>query len=152
MRRIFRLAAVSLAVVFSGEAVASGTPIPIPTVTIMQGDVIADSQIVDQRVTASARVLQNYYTSREAVVGKVARRVLPAGHAIPMNALREPYAFKEGERVGLTFNMGGLSIEAIGIALEPGVTGKVISVRNIDTGVVVRGAVTENGSVQVGNN
>ena len=150
MRRYLQLAAVCLALTPSVAAGAGGTSIPIPAVTIMQGDVIADELVIEQSVTASAKVLRNYYTSREAVLGKVARRVLPAGHAIPINALREPYMFKEGERVGLVFTAGGLSIEANGVALEPGVVGKMVNVRNVDTGVVVRGFVEANGSVQVG--
>ena len=150
MRRHLQLAAVCFALLPSAEAVAGATAIPVPAVTILQGDVLAEEMVVEQSVTASARVLKNYYTSRESVLGKVARRVLPAGHAIPLNALREQYVFKEGTRVGLMFTTGGLSIETSGIALEPGVAGKMVSVRNADTGVVVRGFVRESGYVQVG--
>ena len=150
-RRIWlRLMAVALALAPSAAASRSPTSIPVPSVTIMQGDVVADDLLIDQTVTASERVLRNYFTSREAVQGKVARRVLPAGHAIPINALREPYLFKEGERVAIVFTSGGLSIEASGVALQPGVLNSMVSVRNADTGVVVRGFVQSNGSVQVG--
>ncbi len=150
-RRIWlQLMAVALALAPSAAASRSPTSIPVPSVTIMQGDVVADDLLIDQTVTASERVLRNYFTSREAVQGKVARRVLPAGHAIPINALREPYLFKEGERVAIVFTSGGLSIEASGVALQPGVLNSMVSVRNADTGVVVRGFVQSNGSVQVG--
>jgi flagellar basal body P-ring formation protein FlgA len=128
------------------------TPMPVPTVTILQGDVLADELVGEERFVANEKVLRNYFTSREAVVGKVARRVLPKGHAIPINALRDPFLFKEGERVVLLFTVGGLSIEASGVALQPGVPGSLINVRNSDTGVVIRGLVQANGSVQVGGN
>ncbi len=147
-----RLAAVAVALAPSAVLSQRPTAIPVPTVTIMQGDVVADEQLIDQPVNASERVLRNYFTSREAVQGKVARRVLPAGHAIPLNAVREPFLFKEGERVAIVFTAGGLSIEASGIALQPGVLDSMISVRNSDTGIVVRGTVQANGSVQVGGN
>lgn len=152
MRRILQAAAIGLAVVFllSAEVGASGMALPVPTVTILQGDVLADELIGEQRFTVNARQVQGFHTSRDAVVGKVARRVLPAGHAIPINALREPWVFKEGDRVPLVFDSGGLSIEATGIALEPGVAGKLISVRNADTGIIVRGVVQASGRVQVG--
>lgn len=125
---------------------------PVPTVTILQGDVLADELVAEERFVASEKVLRNYFTSREAVLGKVARRVLPKGHAIPINALREPHLFKEGERVVLVFKTGGLRIEASGVALQPGVLGSLVNVRNTDTGVVIRGLVQSNGSVQVGAN
>lgn len=151
-RNWLRLLAVALSLAPSVAAGQGATSIPVPSVTIMQGDLVSGELLVDQSVTASERVLRNYFTSREAVEGKVARRVLPAGHAIPINAVREPYLFKEGERVSIVFTAGGLSIEASGIALHPGVLGNMISVRNADTGIIVRGAVQADGRVQVGGN
>jgi flagella basal body P-ring formation protein FlgA len=136
-------------------AMASGpgaTAMPVPTVTIMQGDVLAEELVGEERFVASEKQLRNYFTSREAVLGKVARRVLPKGHAIPINALREPHLFKEGERVVLVFTTGGLSIETSGVALQPGVVGSLVNVRNVDTGVVIRGQVQASGRVQVGEN
>ena len=125
---------------------------PVPSVTILQGDVLSEELVAEERFVANDKVLRNYFTSRESVVGKVARRVLPKGHAIPINALRDPFLFKEGERVVLVFVTGGLSIEASGVALQPGVLGSLVNVRNTDTGVVIRGLVQSNGSVQVGVN
>ena len=125
---------------------------PVPTVTIMQGDVLAEELVGEERFVVNDKVLRNYFTSRDAVLGKVARRVLPKGHAIPINALRDPFLFKEGERVILVFTTGGLSIEASGVALQPGALGSQVNVRNVDTGVVIRGLVQSNGSVQVGGN
>jgi flagella basal body P-ring formation protein FlgA len=152
MRRTLFAAAVGFAVAFafSARAQSSGMALPVPTVTILQGDVLADELVGEQRFIVTGRQVQGFHTSREAVVGKVARRVLPAGHAIPVNALREPWVFKEGDRVSLVFTTGGLSIEATGIALEPGVAGKLISVRNADTGIIVRGVVHASGRVTVG--
>jgi len=152
MRRILQTAAIGLAVVFalSAQARASGMTLPVPTVTILQGDLVAEELVGEQRFVVNARQVQGFFTSRDAVVGKVARRVLPAGHAIPVNALRDPWVFKEGDRVPIVFASGGLSIEATGIALEPGVAGKLISVRNSDTGLIVRGVVAVSGRVEVG--
>jgi flagella basal body P-ring formation protein FlgA len=154
LRCWLRAAAVCMAIAPAAALAASpgATSIPVPTVTILQGDVVSEELLVEQSVVASEKVLRNYFTLRDAVVGKVARRVLPRGHAIPINALREPFLFKEGERVVLVFTTGGLSIEASGVALQPGVLGSLVSVRNADTGVIIRGLVQSNGSVQVGAN
>lgn len=152
MRRILQAVVFGLAAVLalSMEARASGMALPVPTVTILQGDVLAEELIGEDRFIVNARQVQGFFTSRDAVVGKVARRVLPAGHAIPINALRDPWVFKEGDRVPIVFAFGGLSIEATGIALEPGIAGKLISVRNSDTGLIVRGVVAVSGRVEVG--
>jgi flagellar basal body P-ring formation protein FlgA len=152
MRLVLQAAAVGLAVIFAcaAEARASGMALPVPTVTILQGDILSDELVGEQRFAVNGRQVQGFFTSRDSVVGKVARRVLPAGHAIPVNALREPWVFKEGDRVPIVFAAGGLSIEATGIALAPGVAGKLISVRNSDTGLIVRGVVAQSGRVEVG--
>ncbi len=152
MRRILQAAAACLAVTFvlTAEAQSNGMALPVPTVTILQGDVLADELVGEQRFIVNRQQVQGFHTNREAVVGKVARRVLQAGHAIPVNALRDPWVFKEGDRISLVFTTGGLSIEATGIALEPGVAGKLIGVRNADTGIIVRGVVQASGRVQVG--
>lgn len=152
MRRILRIIAAGLMVATAGAAVAQsggGVLMPVPTSTLYQGDVLSEDMLTEQRFFPSASQLPAYHTSREAVVGKVARRVLPAGHAIPINAIREPYLFKEGERVSIVFTMGGLSIEASGFAIQPGVLGNMVSVKNADTGVTVRGIVQADGRVQV---
>lgn len=150
MRGILRVMVAGFMVATAGAAVAqSGVTMPVPTSTLYQGDVLSEEVLGEQRFFPSASQLPAYYASREAVVGKVARRVLPAGHAIPINALREPYLFKEGERVSLVFTTGGLNIEASGIAIQPGVLGTMVSVRNADTGVVVRGIVQADGRVRM---
>jgi flagella basal body P-ring formation protein FlgA len=123
---------------------------PVTSVSILQGEVLADDLIIVDRFVANALQLQNLHNSRECVLGKVARSVVPAVHAFPIIAVREALVFLEGERVSIVFAVGGLSIEATGIALEPGIAGKFISVRNADTGIVVRGVVHESGRVQVG--
>ena len=148
----FASSATGLSVAFAttAEAQSSAVALPVPSSTIYQGDVLSEELLTEERFVANQRQLAAFHTSRDAVIGKVARRVLPAGHAIPINALREPHLFKEGERVAIVFTQGGLSIEASGIALQPGVLDNMVSVRNADTGVVVRGFVQANGSVQVG--
>jgi flagella basal body P-ring formation protein FlgA len=125
------------------------TVIPVPKVTIYPGETLTADKLGELKVVVRERAAGLYHLSREGVVDKVARRTLRAGAAIPANALREPYVFKDGQRVDLVYGSGALSIRASGIAIEPGVVGAVVGVRNMDTGVVVRGLVQPDGSVQL---
>ena len=129
---------------------ASTASFPVPAVVIHAGDVLSDDMLVDRRLVANRIALRTHYTSRNQIVGKVARRPLAAGAAIPMNALREPYAFQEGERVVVEYASGGLSIRGIGTALQPGVVGSSVRVRNLDTGIIVNGVVQDDGRIEVG--
>lgn len=129
---------------------AASFSFPVPVVTLRAGDVLTEELVVDRQLFANAQALRTYLTSRAAVIGKVAKHVLPAGSAIPVNALREPYAFKEGERVEVSFTSGGLAISGFGVALQPGVVGQAVKLRNPETGIVVTGVVQADGSVSVG--
>ena len=134
-------------------AVADAISIPVPSLTIRAGDTMTRDLLTERKMVVSETAARSYVMAREQAVGKVARRSLAAGAAIPLNALREPWLFKDGERIAIQFATGGLNIRGAGLALQPGVLGEVISVRNIDTNVTVRGTVQSDGSVQVeGNN
>jgi len=148
--RLLSLASLALA---SHSAVAEGesaTSFPVPTVTIQTGDVLNEDLVVERRLIANDIALRTYYTSRDEVIGKVARRPLAAGAAIPVNALREPYTFKEGERVVVEFISGGLRIRGMALALQPGIVGSMVRARNVDTGIIVNGVVRPDGRIEIG--
>ena len=145
------IAALVLAgMVHSAHAETLAFSFPVPAVTLRAGDVISEELIMDRKLFANEQALRTHYTSRAAVIGKVAKHVLPAGSAIPVNAVREPYMFKEGERVELSFASGGLAIQGFGVALQPGVVGQAVKLRNPETGIVVTGVVQADGSVSLG--
>jgi flagella basal body P-ring formation protein FlgA len=126
------------------------TSFVVPAVTVRAGDMLTDAVVVERRLVGTAIAQRTHFTSRESVVGKVARRTLPAGAAIPLNAVGDAQAFKEGDRVTLEFRSGGLSIKGAGVALQQGVPGRAARVRNLDTGSVVTGTVRSDGTVEVG--
>lgn len=134
-------------------AVADDGPsrLALPIVTIYPGDVIKRELLVEREVPPRKHAYKSYHASIETIVGKVAIRVLQAGKAIPLNAVREPFVFKEGQRVTLVFSEGGLEITATGQATQPGAVGQTINVKNLDSGVVVRGVVQADGNVAVGD-
>lgn len=136
----------------SGIRIAKAESIlfPVATVNIGTGDTISDDMLVERRLIANSIAQRTYFTSRTALVGKVAKRPIQIGAAIPINGVRDAYAFKEGERIKLQFLSGKLSINGAGIALQPGIVGQFVRVRNDDTGVIVSGVVKADGSVEVG--
>ena len=126
--------------------------IVVPATAIYPGGVIAEDMLITRRIRVRRPIDGLYATRFENAVGLVAKRTLRANRAIPLSVLRRPYLFKEGQRVELHFSREGLSIVATGIALEPGGVGRIVSVRNVDSGLVVRGKVAGDGRVLVGGN
>lgn len=133
------------------EAKDTRVTLPVTSVSVYPGDTLTADIVSDREMVVRGTLSRSIAASRDQVVGKVARRALPAGQAIPLHALREPYAFKEGQRVPIVFGDGALTIQSIGVALEPGVVGQTVSVRNAETGITLRGAVRGDGKVSVGD-
>lgn len=122
---------------------------PVPIASIRPGDTLTADMVVERKLVASGAAMRAHFTSRDSVVGKVARRPLAVGVAIPLNALRDAHVFKEGERVVVEYSSGSLSIRTLGVALQPGIVGQPVRVRNADTGVIVTGIARGDGTVEV---
>jgi flagella basal body P-ring formation protein FlgA len=124
--------------------------LPVPKVTIYPGDVVAEDLLVRRAFIASTVTRSAVFEDPRAVVGKVARKTLIAGQPIPVNAIRDAYAVTQGQAVRVIFRSGGLVITGQAIPLQSGAAGDVISLRNVDSGAVIKGLVEPDGTVRVG--
>ena len=134
------------------KARAEPVTLVVPLSTIYPGERIKAENLAVRhaRNGGNSRWAGVWATAREEIAGRVAKRTLPRSRAIPLSAVRDAYAFKEGAPVALHFESPGLTITAAGVALQPGVVGQPVIARNLDSGVVVSGAVRPDGSVVVG--
>jgi flagella basal body P-ring formation protein FlgA len=130
-------------------ASAQESVIPSPKSVIYPGDVIRDEMLADipaEADDAGAGVA----LSRSELIGKISRRTLLPGRAIPLRAIDNPRVVANGAEVRLVYIDGGLTIVTTGAALQDGRVGEVIKIRNSDSGVTVSGQVQADGTVQVG--
>jgi flagella basal body P-ring formation protein FlgA len=79
----------------------------------------------------------------------MARRTLLPGQPIPVSAVEDPWTVSRGAMVKIIVEDNGLSIVAYGSAMQSGAAGTMIPVRNVDTGVVIKGVVQPDGTVKV---
>ncbi len=127
---------------------ASGTAVyPVLKLMVYSGDTITE-EMVAMKTAAQLGGLGPIVTDRRSLIGKAARRTLLPGQPIPRNALREPYAVLQGRTVPLIFQSGNITITGLALALESGSAGEVISARNPDSGVVIRGLIQADGSLR----
>jgi flagella basal body P-ring formation protein FlgA len=124
--------------------------LPVPNVTIYPGDTIGDAQLSERAFPAAAFTAAAVIDGRSQLVGKVARRTLLPGHAIPVNAVKELALVARNVPIRLVFAAGGLTITAFAAPLQDGSEGDVIRVRNVDSGAILYGTVQADGSVSVG--
>ncbi|MBX9589512.1 MAG: flagellar basal body P-ring formation protein FlgA [Hyphomonadaceae bacterium] len=134
----------------AGIARAANLELPVPRVTIYPGDTISADQLTDRAFIAQTVTRSSVFDDRQALVGKVARRTLLPGQPVPVNAIRDPYLVNQGKSSLVVFENGGLTITTQAIALQNGVAGDVVTLRNPDSGVVIQGTVERDGSVRLG--
>jgi flagella basal body P-ring formation protein FlgA len=132
-------------------AKAGNIDLPVPRATVQPGDVISEDMIIIRRFPEQTTRRFQVVTSRQEMVGKVARRTLQPGNPVPATAIAPDVVIKRGEPARLVFQEGGLFIIAQAEALQNGTVGAFVRVRNIDSGLIVTGKVQTDGSILIGN-
>ncbi len=124
---------------------------PVPATVIYPGDLIKDEMIIDRTFAPNLPGAAAFAGDRPAVVGRIARRTLLPGQLVPLNALEEQKLVARGSVVKVVVEDGALSIATYGSSLQSGSPGAMIQLRNLDTGVTIRGVVQPDGSVRIQN-
>ncbi len=150
MKKSLPGAAIFAAVMALATTVARADTLPVPAVTIYPGDVVGEEMLADRQYPDGTAGRFPVVAARVEVVGKVARRTLLAGRAIPSNAVAEPDLVTRGNAVRAVFGDGGLSIETVVMPLQNGALGALVQARNTDTGREVVGTVQADGSLRIG--
>ena len=142
-------ATVLLPVLLTGSLLAddAAAPLPVAKRTIYPGDTITEDMIT-LKPAAELKGVGLLATDVESLIGKTARRTLLPGQPIPRVAIREAYVVFQGKTVPVVFQSGTVTITGVAFALESGSPGEMISARNPDSGVVIRGVVQPNGSLR----
>jgi flagellar basal body P-ring formation protein FlgA len=147
---IFPASGLAGALLLSGGLVyAAGMELPVPNIAIYPGDVVANNLLEDRTFTAPPGENWPVHKSRHGLVGKVARRTLLPGKPIPLNFVRAVDVVSQGKPVMMVFQAGALTITAQAMPLQSGGVGDVLSLRNIDSGAIVKGVVQADGTVRV---
>jgi flagella basal body P-ring formation protein FlgA len=128
---------------------AAELELPVPRAAIYPGDVIGNDLLYGRPFIAHTVTRSSVFEAREDVVGKVARRTLLPGQPIPISAVRDPYVVTQGKQALVVFQAGGLTITTYAMPLQSGGTGDVVSVRNTDSGAVIKGTVATDGTIRV---
>lgn len=128
--------------------------VPVCTVALARGDQFTDQNVRFEKrpVEASARPAPTL----EGLVGKVAKRAMPAGQVVNATDTDGESATPEGgpvikarQVVKMLVPLGSLNVVARGEAMQDGKMGQVIRVQNVDSKKVVTGRVTGPDTVEI---
>ncbi|WP_439651768.1 flagellar basal body P-ring formation chaperone FlgA [Microvirga puerhi] len=133
------------------SAFAEDLVLPVPTITIYPGDTIRETMLKDRSFPSMFRARSAVIESPVQLIGKVARRTLLPGEAIPTNAVDDARLVTRGVTTQVIFQEEGLTISTMGSPLQSGSLGEQIRVRNVDTGRIIFGTVQADGTIRIGN-
>ncbi|WP_373237199.1 flagellar basal body P-ring formation chaperone FlgA [Cohaesibacter celericrescens] len=124
--------------------------LPVPKVTLKPGDVISLA-VLEQKRFQSFRIDRFSVVPKSAeLIGKEVIYTLPPGQPISRSSVFHRNVIKRGNPAQLIFKEQGLSIIAHVEPLEDGTVGDIVRVRNMDSGLIVRGRVQANGTISIG--
>lgn len=112
-----------------------------------------------EAITADAFTAENRDASRivgaavadpAQAVGRVARRILPAGAVLSASDLVAPRLIRRGDNVALVSRRGGVEVRVAGKALADAGENERVTVENLSSRRVVQGVVGPGGDVRVG--
>ena len=143
-----RIASVLLVVIatLAQVGISHAEPVAVPVVTIYPGDIISADMLSDQDLAGGG----SSYMSREAMLGRAARRTLLPGKPVLPGSVGEARVVRAGASVQIVLATGPLEILARGVAMQNGAVGDTISVRNSRSGRLVNGIVTSEGIIRIG--
>ncbi|HEY4251058.1 MAG TPA: flagellar basal body P-ring formation chaperone FlgA [Roseomonas sp.] len=123
-------------------------PVAVATRRLLLGDVVGpgDVQVVQMR---AERVRPGTAQRLQDVVGRQLRRPIGSNTPFATADLGAPNLVARFEPVTLQLEAPGLSLAAVGRALDSGALGEVVAVMNLGSRLVVEGVVTGPGRVRV---
>lgn len=143
--------ALAAALLASGPAAAdqSGGLLPVPALTIERGTTLTAQMLTEKHFYFDPNRPLSVLTDPSRAIGKQARRALPAGKPIPLNAFRAARVVMRGRLTEARFRYGGLTITATVLPQADGAVGDMVRAKNVDTGRMVAGVVGMDGAIEV---
>lgn len=123
-------------------------PVVVATRTLRRGERLTAADIsLEERDVSMLR--DTVYRDPARAEGMALRRTVTAGSPLTGQSVTEPVLIRRGDTVTLTAENEAVSIRHQGVALQDGVLGKRISVRNRRSDRVIQATVTGSGQARV---
>jgi flagella basal body P-ring formation protein FlgA len=123
-------------------------PVVVTTRTLRRGERLTAADIsLEERDTSMLR--DTVYRDPARAEGMAVRRTVTAGSPLTGNSVTEPVLIQRGDTIAITAENETVSIRHQGVALQNGVLGKRISVRNRRSERVIQATVTGPGQASV---
>ena len=123
-------------------------PVAVNMSAIKRGSILTAGQIQMQTHEVLG-LSRGYYGDSEQVIGQQASRNIKANEIVHLGMIEAPRLVKRGDSIVIIAADGRIAVRTQGIALQDGIEGAAVQVRNPRSGRVITGEVTARGTVSV---
>ncbi|RAI00946.1 flagella basal body P-ring formation protein FlgA [Acuticoccus sediminis] len=141
--------ALALAAAPAAAVDQSGGLLPVPAETINRGDTVSADMLTERHFYYDPNRPLAVLTDPSRAIGREARRTLPAGKPIPLNAFQTSRVVFRGKPTQARFRMGNLTITTTVLPQADGGVGDIVQARNLDSNRMVSGIVGMDGAIEV---
>lgn len=121
---------------------------PVITHRLTKGDTITAAD-VEVKEVAKRELRKDSITDVTTLIGKQATRLLDVGRIPQSRDIQAEIVLHKGKQVRAYFVQPGIEMQTLVEALEDAGRGDTVRVKNLESGLIVKGQVQENGSVLV---
>ena len=107
---------------------------------------LSDIALIRQNITTLS---QGYYENPNDIIGKVISRPISQGTLIRPSMIQEAVLVKRGSAVNIVSQGKGIRVQALGIAMQDGIKGQTVTVKNKASNLTVEGEVLSSDTVVI---
>jgi flagellar basal body P-ring formation protein FlgA len=122
--------------------------VPVASRGLGRGQIVGPADITMARLNIDA-LPNSVIPNPEDIIGLEASRTIGTGDLFHRGHLKVPPMVEKGATVKILFKSSTLEASALGEALEDGLDGEVVRVRNVSSRKIIKAKVTESGVVRV---
>jgi flagella basal body P-ring formation protein FlgA len=122
--------------------------IPVLNKTIERGMLIAEGDYELVRFNLS-ELPSDVASSPQQVVGRAAKSRIPAGESVRRSMIDIPPTIAKGTKINARYAVGGLMVTVSAVAVDDGLKGEIIRLRNEASNKIFKGSVIDEKTVEV---
>jgi flagella basal body P-ring formation protein FlgA len=123
-------------------------PVVVSSRAILQNETLDASDLTINDMD-SKNLSQPYFTSLDGMAGTRARSYIPAMAVIKPSMVQKQFIIKSGSPVGIVLDSGSVYVRMSGVAVDDGMKGDLIRVRNATSGRIITAKVVNSMIVKV---
>jgi len=122
--------------------------VAVAAVPITAGEILTLDKLRLERMD-TGKLGTGYFTEMKKVIGLMTRRALTPGMVVMDAMVNKPILIKRGSLVTLVARIGSMEITTKGQAMQDGIEGQRIRIKNVNSSKVISGKVLDENTVQV---